>query len=71
MAGQSHAQEDKRGGRSSRDAFTSFLHHEAAGGVVLGIATLAALLISNSPWRELYTDFTRHAGHGRYRRRIW
>jgi Na+:H+ antiporter, NhaA family len=44
------------------DAFTDFFKHEAAGGVVLGIATLAALVMSNSPWRELYTEFTRIPG---------
>jgi Na+:H+ antiporter, NhaA family len=57
MAARSHAKHaaDKA---ASRDPFTSFLHHEAAGGVVLGIATLAALAFSNSPWREFYTYFT-------------
>ena len=44
------------------DSFTDFLKHEAAGGVVLGIATLAALVMSNSPWRDLYTEFTRIPG---------
>jgi NhaA family Na+:H+ antiporter len=43
--------------KEPRDPFTAFLHHEAAGGVVLGIATLAALIASNSPWRDLYTAF--------------
>lgn len=43
--------------RAPRDAFAAFLHHEAAGGVVLGIATLAALIVSNSPWREFYAAF--------------
>jgi Na+:H+ antiporter, NhaA family len=44
------------------DSFTDFLKHEAAGGVVLGIATLAALVMSNSPWRDLYIEFTRIPG---------
>ncbi len=44
------------------DSFLDFFKHEAAGGVVLGIATLAALVLSNSPWRELYTEFTRIPG---------
>ena len=57
MAGKSHAK-DEAVTAASRNAFSDFLHHEAAGGVVLGIATLAALAISNSPWRELYTAFT-------------
>ena len=47
---------------SAVDAFTDFFKHEAAGGVVLGIATLAALAMSNSPWRDLYTEFTRIPG---------
>jgi NhaA family Na+:H+ antiporter len=47
---------------SAADSFADFLKHEAAGGVVLGIATLAALVISNSPWRELYTEFTQIPG---------
>jgi NhaA family Na+:H+ antiporter len=47
---------------SAVDAFTDFFKHEAAGGVVLGIATLAALAMSNSPWRDLYTAFTRIPG---------
>ena len=57
MAGKSHAK-DETVTAASRNAFSDFLHHEAAGGVVLGIATLAALAISNSPWRDLYTAFT-------------
>lgn len=47
---------------SAVDAFTDFFKHEAAGGVVLGIATLAALVMSNSPWQDLYTEFTRIPG---------
>jgi NhaA family Na+:H+ antiporter len=43
--------------------FTRFLHVEAAGGVVLVIATAAALILANSPLAEPYlaiwkTDFT-------------
>lgn len=47
---------------SAVDSFTDFLKHEAAGGVVLGVATLAALVMSNSHWRDLYTEFTRTPG---------
>jgi NhaA family Na+:H+ antiporter len=47
---------------SAGDSFADFLKHEAAGGVVLGIATLAALVVSNSPWRDLYTEFTQILG---------
>ncbi len=61
MAGKSRANEQSVVS-ASRDAFASFLHHEAAGGVVLGIATLAALAISNSPWRAYYDGFTRLPG---------
>ncbi len=61
MAGNSHAQ-DKTVVTAARDAFSDFFSHEAAGGVVLGIATLAALVFSNSPWRDLYADFTHIPG---------
>jgi NhaA family Na+:H+ antiporter len=47
---------------SAADSFADFLKHEAAGGVVLGIATLAALVVSNSPWRDFYTEFTQIPG---------
>ncbi len=56
------AKRDESAALSPVDSFTDFLRHEAAGGVVLGIATLAALAMSNSPWRELYTEFTRIPG---------
>ncbi len=45
-----------------RNAFVDFFKQEAAGGIVLGIATLVALAFSNSPWRELYTAFTEIPG---------
>jgi Na+:H+ antiporter, NhaA family len=61
MAGRSEAN-DETAVSALRNAFVDFFNHEAAGGIVLGIATLAALAISNSPWRELYTDFTRIPG---------
>jgi NhaA family Na+:H+ antiporter len=57
MAGKSYAK-DEADATASRDAFADFFSHEAAGGVVLGVATLAALAFSNSPWRDLYTEFT-------------
>ncbi len=56
MAGDSQAKE-QMGAGASRDTFVNFFNHEAAGGVVLGLATLAALAFSNSPWRNFYTDF--------------
>ena len=61
MAGDSQAKRET-GARVSRYVFNNFFNHEAAGGVVLGIATLAALAISNSPWRELYTNFVHSPG---------
>src|SRR5215470_4216501 len=35
----------------------AFLHHEAAGGLVLVVAALLALLASNSPLEKLYDGF--------------
>ena len=61
MAGRSHA-DDKARPATVLDAFSDFVNHEAVGGVVLGIATLAALAISNSPWRDLYKEFTHLPG---------
>jgi len=34
--------------------FIRFLHIEAAGGVVLLLFTIAALILSNSPWAHVY-----------------
>ena len=35
----------------------SFLKTEAASGVILGLAALAAVLLANSPWSDSYFDF--------------
>ena len=43
-------------------AFVRFFAHESAGGIVLAVAALAALVISNSPWRDAYTAFQRLPG---------
>ena len=43
--------------RRPRQAFRSFFAHEAAGGIVLAIAAVAALLVSNSPWQSAYQAF--------------
>ena len=40
------------------NGFARFFAHEAAGGIVLAVAALAALVVSNSPWRQAYQDFT-------------
>ena len=61
MAGDSQAKHET-GASVARYVFNNFFNHEAAGGVVLGIATLAALVISNSPWREFYAGFTHSPG---------
>ena len=37
--------------------FARFFAHESAGGVVLGIAALAALIVSNSPLADWYERF--------------
>jgi Na+:H+ antiporter, NhaA family len=39
-----------------------FFAHESAGGIVLAIAALAALVISNSPWAAWYETFLRVPG---------
>ncbi|MGE0062457.1 MAG: Na+/H+ antiporter NhaA [Xanthobacteraceae bacterium] len=43
-------------------AFADFFAHEATGGVVLGIAALAALIVSNSPLHQFYDEFRRIPG---------
>ncbi|MBX3550579.1 MAG: Na+/H+ antiporter NhaA [Xanthobacteraceae bacterium] len=43
-------------------AFYRFFAHEAAGGIVLAIAAVIALIFSNSPWREVYEAFNRIPG---------
>ncbi len=40
-----------------RSALAEFLHDEAAGGVVLLIAVVVAVVWANSPWREQYFSF--------------
>ncbi|WP_238139312.1 Na+/H+ antiporter NhaA [Roseateles aquatilis] len=42
-----------------------FFASESAGGIVLAIAAVAALILSNSPWREVYAAFTRVPGEVR------
>ncbi|XHS77862.1 Na+/H+ antiporter NhaA [Burkholderiaceae bacterium UC74_6] len=45
-----------------RKALRQFLASESAGGVVLGIAALLALIISNSPWAAIYEAFVKLPG---------
>jgi len=46
----------------SPNAFMRFFAHESAGGVVLGIAALAALIVSNSPLAAWYAAFLQTPG---------
>ncbi len=61
MAGPSHAK-DEAAENASQNAFIDFFNYEMAGGIALGIATIAALVISNSPWSHFYEEFTRVPG---------
>ena len=65
--------EDDKAVRSVRQrmalAVAEFLRTEAAGGVLLVLATLVALLWANSPWDESYQDLWHHElsiGVGRF-----
>ena len=42
--------------------FDQFIHSQSVGGVVLALAALVALLISNSPWRDGYAQFLQIPG---------
>jgi Na+:H+ antiporter, NhaA family len=42
--------------------FDQFIHSQSVGGVVLAVAALMALVISNSPWREGYERFLQIPG---------
>jgi NhaA family Na+:H+ antiporter len=44
----------RHAGAATTPAFLRFFAHESAGGIVLAIAALAALLVSNSAWRPAY-----------------
>ncbi len=46
-------------------AFRRFFAHESAGGILLAIAALAALLISNSPWGGAYQSLLQATGEVR------
>jgi Na+:H+ antiporter, NhaA family len=47
---------------ASSNAFTRFFAHESAGGIVLGIAALAALIVSNSSLAGWYESFLHTPG---------
>ena len=56
-------------GRRVASSLVAFLRTEAAGGVVLVIATCAALVWANSPWGSAYGDLWRRdltVGFGQY-----
>jgi Na+:H+ antiporter, NhaA family len=42
--------------------FDQFIHSQSVGGVVLAVAALMALVVSNSPWREGYERFLQIPG---------
>lgn len=44
---------------------SQFIHSQSMGGVVLALAALLALLLSNSPWGEAYRDFLAWPGEVR------
>ncbi len=44
------------------DTFKRFFANESMGGIVLALAALAALVISNSPWAAAYLDFVQLPG---------
>lgn len=48
--------------RDNANPFARFFAHESAGGIVLAIAALVALVISNSPWAAWYDTFLRVPG---------
>lgn len=48
--------------RAGGNAFSRFFAHEAAGGIVLAIAAVLAIVISNSGWSTAYEAFTRIRG---------
>ncbi len=50
-------QSDRRVARYLAQPVARFLHVEAAGGVVLAVATVAALVWANSPWQDSYQTF--------------
>ena len=52
----SFLQSDRRLARAAQP-IVRFLHIEAAGGILLVVATVAALVLANSPWHAGYESF--------------
>ena len=46
-------------------AFIRFFRHESAGGIVLAIAAMVALFMSNSQWQPLYQELVQAPGEMR------
>ena len=46
----------------SINQFDQFIHSQSVGGVVLAVAALVALVVSNSPWRDGYAQFLQIPG---------
>ncbi len=46
----------------SINQFDQFIHSQSVGGVLLALAALVALAVSNSPWREAYEQFLQIPG---------
>ena len=55
---------DRHSARTVGRPLAAFLQVEAAGGLVLLVATIAALVWANSPWEASYTSFWHTRGHG-------
>lgn len=50
----------------SINQFDQFVHSQSVGGVVLALAALMALAVSNSPWRDSYQQFLQIPGELRF-----
>ena len=46
----------------ARRTFNQFIHSQSLGGIVLALAALLALLVSNSPFSEFYIRFLQWPG---------
>ena len=48
--------------KTARLKFNQFIHSQSLGGMVLALAAVLALVISNSPWSDLYSQFLQWPG---------